>query len=277
MLFMKSILRITILAMIIVIVSGCTSQTDVSNVVKSLPQVQEFLKEHPNAVIRAAIWDVDAVSESIDSIKEECGEQMRVKKMWKVEVSEDNQDILVWLDGETNEALCIVKHSAETDSSNTPPEEEDNINCQYTLIEADRDTATFDYTNLFEVTVKSTGSSPILITGYEIVDDDGKRVLSNFAEDIEVSPQESRILTLNVDQPPQKVKIITSCSNVFYTIYRPQGGWRLKVTDHCQYSNIELDRDYAKWDASNKIFYGYISNTGRDAITITRVEFWVDD
>ena len=269
-------LLVMVFIVMIMFVSGCTSQTDVSDVVKSLPQVQEFLKDHPNADIRAAIWDNDTVSENIDSIKEECGEQMRIKKMWKVEIEEDNQDILVWLDGETNEALCIVKHSAETDTSDTPPEDEDKIDCQYALIEADRDTATFDYTSIFEVTVESTGSSPIIVTGYEIVNDDGKRILSNFPEDIELSPQESRMLTLNVDQPPQKVKIITSCSPVFVTIHRPQGGWRLKVTDHCQYSNIELDRDYAKWDSTNKIFYGYVSNTGRDAITITRVESWVD-
>lgn len=44
----------------------------------------------------------------------------------------------------------------------------------------------------------------------------------------------------------------------------------------CAYSNIEVDRDYAKWDDTNKIFYSYISNTGIDAITITKVETWVD-
>ncbi len=44
----------------------------------------------------------------------------------------------------------------------------------------------------------------------------------------------------------------------------------------CAYSNIELDRDYAKWDHVNKIFYGFVSNTGVDAITLTKVETWVD-
>ncbi|RLG15509.1 MAG: hypothetical protein DRN71_01095 [Candidatus Nanohalarchaeota archaeon] len=44
----------------------------------------------------------------------------------------------------------------------------------------------------------------------------------------------------------------------------------------CAYSNIELDRDYAKWDSTNHIFYGFVSNTGVDAITLTKVESWVD-
>ncbi|MFH1126575.1 MAG: archaellin/type IV pilin N-terminal domain-containing protein [archaeon] len=43
----------------------------------------------------------------------------------------------------------------------------------------------------------------------------------------------------------------------------------------CAYSNIEADRDYAKWNDTNKIFYTLISNTGVDAITLTKVETWV--
>ncbi|MCK5698230.1 MAG: type IV pilin [Candidatus Aenigmarchaeota archaeon] len=45
----------------------------------------------------------------------------------------------------------------------------------------------------------------------------------------------------------------------------------------CAYSNIELDRDYARWDPTNQIFYGFVSNTGVDAITLTKVETWVDN
>jgi len=45
----------------------------------------------------------------------------------------------------------------------------------------------------------------------------------------------------------------------------------------CAYSNIELDRDYARWDSTNQIFYGFVSNTGVDAITLTKVETWVDN
>lgn len=43
----------------------------------------------------------------------------------------------------------------------------------------------------------------------------------------------------------------------------------------CAYSNIEADRDYAKWDATDKIFYTLISNTGVEAVTVTKVETWV--
>lgn len=45
----------------------------------------------------------------------------------------------------------------------------------------------------------------------------------------------------------------------------------------CAYSNIEVDRDYAKWDEANKVFYSFVSNTGVDAITLTKVETWVDN
>ena len=45
----------------------------------------------------------------------------------------------------------------------------------------------------------------------------------------------------------------------------------------CAYSNIELDRDYAKWDSANQIFYGFVSNTGVDSITLTKIETWIDN
>ena len=45
----------------------------------------------------------------------------------------------------------------------------------------------------------------------------------------------------------------------------------------CAYSNIELDDEYAKFDPVNKIFYAFITNTGADAITLTKVSVWIDN
>lgn len=45
----------------------------------------------------------------------------------------------------------------------------------------------------------------------------------------------------------------------------------------CAYSNIEIDDEYVKFDAVNKIFYAFITNTGADAITLTKVSAWVDN
>jgi len=44
----------------------------------------------------------------------------------------------------------------------------------------------------------------------------------------------------------------------------------------CAYSNIEIDDEYTKWDPANKIFYAFITNTGADPITLTKVSTWVD-
>lgn len=45
----------------------------------------------------------------------------------------------------------------------------------------------------------------------------------------------------------------------------------------CAYSNIEIDDEYSKFDKVNNIFYAFITNTGADAITLTKVSAWADN
>ncbi len=104
----------------IIAIAGCIGgKKDVTPVVKAMPDVQQFLKEHPNAEIKAALWKEDTVSSNLGEIRTTCGNQMQIKDYWKVDVNEGDISIKIWLDGKTMEPLCVIKEGKNIFSNKT--------------------------------------------------------------------------------------------------------------------------------------------------------------
>jgi len=109
--------------------NGCEKR-DAISIVKTLSEVQKFLERYPNAEIKAALWDNETVVTNINKIKANCGEQMRVKSYWRVEVIENSNSLIVWLDELTLEPICIVKPRTEIPEEpveEAPSEEKEEI------------------------------------------------------------------------------------------------------------------------------------------------------
>ena len=132
----------------IIILSGCTEQTDVTQIVRNLPETKEFLAEHPDARIVATKLDVETVEGMIEGLREECGQQMEITEYWHLTISEGNEKVEVYADSETNEAVCIVRTgiqqadecTTDADCNDSKPETEDTCigtpkKCQNTLIQ----------------------------------------------------------------------------------------------------------------------------------------------
>ena len=117
----------------IFLVSGCLDgQTDVTSVAKTLPQVEAFLADHPNADIKVTLWSENAVSENINQIRNECEAPIEIKSYYKITMVEGSENVIVWLDKKTNEAVCIIRDGSDTSSTdkdntdyieNTPQDE----------------------------------------------------------------------------------------------------------------------------------------------------------
>ena len=104
----------------IVFISGCTTtQTDISPIVKAMPEVQQFLSEHPNAEIKAALWSESAVDKKIEDIRADCGQQMEVQSLWTVSIKENNVELEVWLDA-SKQPICIIKRGSDSASPKNP-------------------------------------------------------------------------------------------------------------------------------------------------------------
>ena len=94
------------------LLSGCVTTaggTDVTALASSLPQVQEFLDQYPDAKISVALWDSVSVEKNISAIRADCGEQFAVGDYYKVSVIDPSFTLVVWLDKSSQNVMCAVK------------------------------------------------------------------------------------------------------------------------------------------------------------------------
>ncbi len=91
---------------LVVLFSGCTGGQDVTPIVKALPEVQQFLKEHPNATIIVTYWSKEEVANSSQQISQQCDKSITPAAMYKATVGEGNLKIVSWIDAENRIVIC---------------------------------------------------------------------------------------------------------------------------------------------------------------------------
>ncbi len=143
-----------ILACIIVVLllSGCTQDSAVTSFARSLPEVQAFLDENPDAAIRAVFISKQNASALIGEIRKECGEQFPEDAYWHVYVTKGSQQVDIYLDGTGQQALCIIKPAVdeeilkelESEEPEEEPESEQQDKCSSSSDCDDSDACTAD-------------------------------------------------------------------------------------------------------------------------------------
>ncbi len=104
-----------------VIASGCTGGQDVTSVVKALPEVQQFMKEHPNAQITVTYWSKEEVAQSSQEISQQCDKHITPVAMYKATVSEGDLKIVSWINAENQIVMCSTTTGSGKASSETTP------------------------------------------------------------------------------------------------------------------------------------------------------------
>lgn len=94
-----------ILITLIVLSTGCTDK-DISSIVNSIPEIQQYLKEHPNAKITTTYWTKNDVSKSLDEISKQCDRTIASTDMYKIVVQEENLKVISWIDANTRTLVC---------------------------------------------------------------------------------------------------------------------------------------------------------------------------
>lgn len=92
--------------MAVLVVSGCTGGQDVTPIVKALPEVQQFLKEHPNAKITVTYWSKEDVGKIAGEISQQCDKPITQAAMYKAVISEGELKSIAWIDAETRTLIC---------------------------------------------------------------------------------------------------------------------------------------------------------------------------
>lgn len=114
-----------VILILIVIVSGCIDNRDISSAVKSMPEVQQFMKEHPDAKISVTYWSKEEVIQASQEISDDCGKNIIPSAMYKAIISESNERIISWINAENKMVICTTTqgndNSKITTSSTSPP------------------------------------------------------------------------------------------------------------------------------------------------------------
>ncbi|MDP2749446.1 MAG: hypothetical protein Q8O89_01280, partial [Nanoarchaeota archaeon] len=104
-----TILLVSVILMSSIFIAGC-NETDISKIVKNLPDVQQFMQEHPNADMKVVYLSDSVVATKINDIRIQCTEDVPQVVMYYVEFKEGaNIDMKLWLDASTQQLLCALK------------------------------------------------------------------------------------------------------------------------------------------------------------------------
>ncbi len=103
----KSIILIIVIGLAIVF-SGCTGSKDVTSAFKAMPEVQQFLSEHPTAKITMTYWSKEEVEKSANEISQQCDKTITPEAMYKATVSEGDLNLVSWINADTQIVMCSV-------------------------------------------------------------------------------------------------------------------------------------------------------------------------
>lgn len=121
----KKVILITAMLLFLV---GCTSTIDVTSIVKSLPQVRDFLSQYPDAELKVVLWNTNYTSSQINEVQDTCGKQMEVKSYYYATVTKGLFNLRLWIDKDTMEINCLIKAGGNATGNNDTEITEDNNN-----------------------------------------------------------------------------------------------------------------------------------------------------
>lgn len=100
--------------MILTVVSlGCTDK-DMPSIINSVPEIQQYLKEHPNAKITTTYWTKDEILKLSDEINSQCGKTIIPSDMYKMTIQEENLKIISWIKANNQTLVCSFTEGDNT-------------------------------------------------------------------------------------------------------------------------------------------------------------------
>lgn len=113
---MKALVPVLFVAAVVVS-SGCVN-IDPTAFARTLPMVQDFLDDHPNAEINIIHYTAAEAEAILDLIKEDCGKlAVEPKEYYFVNITDPTTDLVVraWIDWESQVVECIYKEGSTVD------------------------------------------------------------------------------------------------------------------------------------------------------------------
>jgi hypothetical protein len=89
---------VVLILIISLIIAGCVNEESPESIARSAPEVQSFLDEHPNAVIKTIYLNKDYIEKNQDIITEQCGVELPISEYNRVSISQGDSQLIVYID-----------------------------------------------------------------------------------------------------------------------------------------------------------------------------------
>lgn len=103
-----------LIVFLVVISSGCINTSVLSgnrpeDIVKSVPQVQEFFEKYPETDISATYRPEDYIRAKIEEISDRCGPYFKIADYWEIAFFDydTKESLTVWIEKSTNQLGCL--------------------------------------------------------------------------------------------------------------------------------------------------------------------------
>lgn len=94
------------LIILVSFISGCVYDKNATSTVNAIPEVQQFLKEHPDAKIAVTFWSKEEVTNSEQEISQQCDKKIVPADMFKSTISEGNLNAIFWINAQNLSVIC---------------------------------------------------------------------------------------------------------------------------------------------------------------------------
>jgi hypothetical protein len=216
----KSIILIIVIGIAIVF-SGCTESKDVTLAFKAIPEVQQFLSEHPTAKITMTYWSKEEVEKSANEINQQCDKTITPVAMYKATVSEGDLKLLSWINADTQIVMCSVTQSNNDLVKQPTP----------TIVQTPKRTPYKTPSVRLRVSATSTDLKLIHNGGDSLILKDEKITITNAVDDSPVDGITgmalSNITFQNADTPVETLSAGASITHTWDA--SPKGGIILKI------------------------------------------------
>jgi len=246
--------QITFLVLIslFLIISGCIGTIDMKQFVKQLPEVQEFLNEHPKAEIAVSLWTKDYIENNTENISGKCLPSIdKNLDYYKVDIKENENEITVWIRDEDKKVICIYRKGLLE-------EKEESFNWSNASVDA------FINYNITPYVISKEalyGYSPTPFFNPKNI-----KVATSFPSETGSYPKEGiweLVMEYNNDSEVARIfKNITSSNGLYLRRYRK--AYKIKVGDEEIYEQIDTMANKTQigylWEENRFLFQVYSLN-----------------
>ncbi|MDW7775012.1 MAG: hypothetical protein SCH39_01590 [Methanosarcinales archaeon] len=121
--------KIVTIILLAILLTGCTTNgADFDSVVRSMPEIQQIMKAHPDAKITVTYWTTEEVETISGEIGLQCGKNITPRPLYKAIVIDREVEVVNWIDPINRVIVCsqlvLVQETAtptpEVTSTETP-------------------------------------------------------------------------------------------------------------------------------------------------------------